>query len=559
MVRVGESALLFTSSPCPLSVNPSSYLSALGAHYAPYAWFAAIWTIPLAAACALALLRPSAAERAQRNIDVVPLAWFDASAAVAVALFIAGYAFLILYHQDLVGIDYAQLTARRFVSVPISPDNGRFFPLGLQEYNVLGAFGVSAGVYHAFSILELIVVIACVYWLLDDAPVWLRCAAIAFLSVLPAFVHVFFGLVLPERDMIVFLLLWILCLRAFDRGGRPWAFCGALVAAQFVLYYKEPAFVLVGAVVGARLVLAGRSKQARALELAHLALCAVFLVVYYVAIARHVQATYLNPNASDSLTETLRSYAWSNVAVAALAMVPGVRLALAATGRAALDPLWDALAIGAIAYAAAYVKLGLVREYYLAPSDVVSVLYLTRVASRVLRNAQRSVVVAASIALAWSFARNVSMAALDVLVREEFVDANVALASFLEHRAAERPSEGLSLYFPQTGGFQLMELSAFLRHRGLQTVTIKSPHRYPEDRCQPSQDFRCHFEAAPTTGDLVVFPPGRAATERELATGGRELFHHRPSPTPVQKFLHVLAPSDALAERSPAESIVLER
>ena len=65
-----------------------------------------------------------------------------------------------------------------------------------------------------------------------------------------------------------------------------------------------------------------------------------------------------------------------------------------------------------------------------------------------------------------------------------------------------------------------MEFSAFLGRKGLRpevgaldpastpAFVVKSPHRFPGDRCHPSQEFRCHYASTPLPNDLVVFLPG---------------------------------------------------
>src|SRR5512146_1149538 len=166
--------------------------------------------------------------------------------AVALAAFISVYSYLIVYHEDLVGLDYATITAARFAVVPIWPWNGRFFPLALQEFNLLAILGRSATVYHGFAVLELLLVLACVFRLLDDTPAWFRCAVATFMILLPGVFVSFFGLVYPERDIVFWLAFWMLCVQAFDRTRSRTAFLAALVTAQFMLYYKETAFILIG-------------------------------------------------------------------------------------------------------------------------------------------------------------------------------------------------------------------------------------------------------------------------------------------------------------------------
>src|SRR5215208_2526529 len=167
-------------------------------HYAPYAWLAVIWAIPLAivGAVAAASLEPANLPARSSTARRIPflVSWPSAGAFGVFVAFVSLYSFLILYREDLVGLDYATITARQFTAVPIWPESGRFFPLALQEYNFLSLIDKSPAVYHAFSALQLVAVVVCAFRLLNDAPRWLSCSAIAFALVLPGFFVAFFGL-----------------------------------------------------------------------------------------------------------------------------------------------------------------------------------------------------------------------------------------------------------------------------------------------------------------------------------------------------------------------------
>ncbi len=584
-----------------MTVLPSA-LRELAAFYAPYGWFVAVWTIPLAVLCVVGTVVPwPASPHAGRLGDEPthpPTGFLSRIAAVALAVFVGLYVLLVFYHEDLVGLDYAQLTARRFVSVPIWPANGRFFPLGLQEYNLLGLIGRSAVVYHAFSIIELLVVLGCVIRILRAVPLWFRCVVILFMLTLPSVVYSFFGLVYPERDMLLWLAIWVVCLGSFYRAGSRAAFCGALIAGQCVLYYKETAFVLVAGFAAVRLMADGyriwhekRRPTSRSeppgrsprgwwvqfatdhrLEVAQLALSALFLVVYYVAVARHVTASYVAVRPPGAFVAALRRYAQDDWLIVALMLAVGWRLLARVVAKREIDSFWDSLGVAAVAYALAYVKLGLVREYYLAPADFIGVLFLGHLAWRVLPRRRPALAIAAALVSAWILQRNASDSAYGVVARKQYVEANARVASFLESesRSAHGDSARLRpdganavMFFPQAGGFQLMEFSAYLRFKGLQpvglgapdsqsapTFVVESPHRYPDDRCHPSQEFRCRFAATPASGDLVVLLPGREASASELATlatPGREVFRWRPSPTPVERALGAMAGRDRVA------------
>lgn len=556
----------------------------LAGYYEPYAWFALTWTIPLVVLCAAGLAfvnaerSPLAAVVASRAGGSRPRPLSLAVAATALFVFVIIYSYLIPYREDLVGLDYSPVTAGRFVAVPIWPATGRFFPLALQEYNLLALIQRSAVVYHAFSILELFVVLICCMRILDDVPGWLRCCAMLFMLVLPSFVVAFFGIVYPERDIIVWLGLWMVCLRSFDRTRSRFAFCGAIIAAQCVVYYKEPAFVIIGGFAGARLAIEAvqrremlrRREYARfasehLLEIAHLIIAAIFVVVYWLVVARHVTNTYaVAAGLPNAVRNALASYARSDWLLDALAAVLIGRLVYSIARRRPLDPLWEPLAIAALAYAMAFVKLGLTRDYYVGPADFVGVLYLTRLAFIGLSGQPRRVAVLAGVAIAFAFQRNVSSAATRLANRKEYVQGVVRFTTFLRAYASSHGRTAVQLYFPNVGGFELMELSSYLQFKGFDAGLAPSPssasrtafvmktaHRYPDDRCLPPEPFRCIYAPAPQPGDLVVYLAGRELSARtldSLNTASYEVFHYRPRRSRLVRVLSALAARDETAD-----------
>ena len=558
----------------------------LAAHYEPYAWFALIWTIPLAVLCVAGFAFVDADRTATPRAPGLafpfsrPRPLWLAAAATGLVAFVMAYSYLIPYHEDLVGFDLSSVTAGRFVAVPIWPATGRFFPLALQEYNVLALFARSAALYHGFSVVELVVVLICTVRILDGVPGWFRCCALAFLMVLPSFVVAFFGIVYPERDMIVWLGLWLVCLISFDRTSGSAAFCGALLAAQCIVYYKEPAFILIAGYAGSRLAIEAlahremlRKREYRRfvadhlLELAHLVIAAVFVAVYVVMIARHVTSTYASAaSAPNAMRNALTTYAGSDWLLDALAIVIVVRIVSSIGRGRALDPLWDAIAIGALAYALAFVKLGLTREYYQAPADFIALLYLTRLAYAGLFAQPKRVAALAAVVLASVFLRNTSDDARRLVSRKQYVQGSVQLAAFLRRYAESHGGRTLQLYFPGVGGFELMELSSFLQFKGFDAGTnavaappgpsfvIKTAHRYPDDRCLASERFRCIFAPSPAPGDLVVYLGGRDLPERaldSLRTASVEVFHYRPRSSLLERALRALGRSDELSDESP--------
>ncbi|HSQ28401.1 MAG TPA: hypothetical protein VLN49_01040 [Gemmatimonadaceae bacterium] len=564
-----------------------TYLAALFAHYAPYAWFAAIWTIPIAVlgAVGLVTLEGTGPRQSGRPGRALRILWPPSTSFVlpilALAAFVSVFSYVIFYREDLVGLDYATVTAGRFVAILIHPASGRFFPLALQEYNLLAILGRSAGVYAAFAVCQLLVVIGCAFRVLDEVPAWLSCILVAFMITLPGVFVAIATLVYPERDVIFWLALWIVCVHAFDRTRSLAAFFCAVVTAQAMLYYKETSFLLVGGFAGARLAINvlrarddrrrrayGRFASDNVLEIALLALCAVFLAVYFVMIAPHVTQSYaMSASRAHSWLESIESYARSDYLLDAFVIVVAGRLAWLAIRRHEPDSFWDPLAIGALCYALAFVKLGMTREYYQAPVEFVGTMYLARLAYAALRGQRRLIIALSLVPVVLVFQRNVSDAASRLLARKQYVEGNVRLASFLKDYSQSHGRARLELYFPQVGGFELMELSSFLRYKGLRAAgdsiggspaspgfIMKTAHRYPADRCYPTQVFRCTYARAPVPGDLLVFLSGREVPAEqlgELKVSAVEVFHYRPDAARIERALDALVPADRKPDRTP--------
>ena len=375
-------------------------MSALAALYAPHVWFLAVW---IATPVLLIVATRSRLVHADAlAIPARPTTRIDLAAIAAAGLFFCLYASLVLYGEDLVGADYAQLTAQRFFPMPIWPQNRRFFPLGLQEYNILGFLGKHATLYHAWSVVQLGVVLACVVRVLAPAPLWLRCAACAFMAVVPSIAYAFFGLIYPERDLIFWMSIWMVCLQSYWRTGSRVAFASALIAAQWMLYYKEIVFLMVGAFAAGKMLVdvylerplksLAAFAQSHVLELSHLILCAVFLGVYLLEMRASTGASYaMNVGRRGAALAALQFYIRWDLPLAALAIALGLRLAMVIMGRRRIDPMWDVLAVSAVIYVLAYVKLAMIKDYYPAPADFIAVLYLARLAYTEMTTASRFV------------------------------------------------------------------------------------------------------------------------------------------------------------------------
>lgn len=119
-------------------------------------------------------------------------------AITAFCLFICLYIYLILNDVDFAYNDDAQLTSfsiqGRFFAMPIWPSGGRYWPLGLQEYNFISLFSQTPLAYHSFSIVQLLITIILCFSILSSINLILRIFVVTTILTLSSFVISFSGI-----------------------------------------------------------------------------------------------------------------------------------------------------------------------------------------------------------------------------------------------------------------------------------------------------------------------------------------------------------------------------
>jgi hypothetical protein len=536
-------------------------LRELAGWYSQYRVFLAIWiATPLVLGAMgarwVAARAPTASE---------PVARWRPNAALVVcmtlfAVFALTYVSLIYSREELVGQDYGQLTAFRFIDMPIRAASGRFFPLGLQEYNLLTFVGRTPPVYHTFSMLQLVALVMCVVALLGDLPDWFRVVVPMGVMVLTSVVMSFFGLVFPERDLLFWLAIFLVSMQRFSRNPRSLTCWSALASAQFALYYKEPVFLLIGGFAATRLVLFWRARRGPIwkehwLETALLLQSAVFLLLYVVLVLPHVKSLYTDMFVRRGLWATAGWYARTDLLLSAFVVTFAWRLADAAASKRSVDAFWEPLACGAILYGLAYVKLQLIDAYYMAPVDFVGALYLARIIFEAWQTRRRVLLAASLLVASASVSQQLRSSAFYILNRKTIMAGQARMAAFVHEYAEGRPGDTVTVFFPTVRGFLLMELSSYWRYNGMRlagddvavetraaTIVMKSPRVYPNDRCVSFRVFKCYYAAAPAPGDLALFPPGSRLDS--ASRGAIAVFRYRPELSRLERVLRWLAPSD---------------
>ena len=236
--------------------------------------------------------------------------------------FLGFYIFMILVWEDFAYYDndlfiVYSLKGYNFPP-PIWQDNGRFFPFGLQEFNLVSHLTTTPFGYHVVPIVELL--IFCCFLLILDSE--LRMSSRVMLATLalltPSILLSFTGLIFPERNVLVLIGCMALAIRQFEQTkASHWA-TAAVLSTQIMLYLKETSFLLVlGFAVGRSLLRCMEGPHGWSLEKLwdrenRLDLClaclgVLFLFAYFTVMGLHGNMNYIS-SARHPVTDVVLNY-----------------------------------------------------------------------------------------------------------------------------------------------------------------------------------------------------------------------------------------------------------
>jgi hypothetical protein len=490
------------------------------------------------------------------------------------ALFVVCYIALILAWEDFAYYDNSMFTSGTLMGHDLTPmivrESGRFFPLGNQEFNLIRHFTRTATGYHMLPIVELLV-FSYLLLILDSELSFMVRAALAVLALLtPSILLSFSALIVPERNVLFFLVCLMLSVKRFEQTRSiGWA-VATVVCAQFMIYFKETAFLLLLGFGVGRLILRCRTgrvanwdydrlwnKESR-LDLCLAFLAVLYLLFYFAVVGIHGNMNYAVER-QQPMTKIVLAYlrvdllAWLFVAV-----VLG-RVNLILRYRAVPVLLWDGLALGGVACFLAYVTgIRIFGAWYLAPVDLIAVLYVGRFAVLSWKTMRSWMKPAASMLAGTILLQNVLFSAFAVFERKNDIHAKAEIASVVKTRYRSGGGDVLRLFFPFANPVVIMEFASYLSYRGVpikgpvgaigrrNSVVLTTPALAKDERCWPDgPDFMCRAVSEPAPGDLVIVLPDDEASRAEASVyraGGEEeqLFFYEPRPF-FPHWLHSLA------------------
>jgi hypothetical protein len=488
-------------------------------------------------------------------------------------LFLICYVVVILFGENFAAYDDVQFTRYMLVGQalppPIWPDLGRFWPLGLQEFNLIGHFTKTAAGYHIFPIAQLLLLAYLLLILDSSLSVASRAAFTALALICPSVVTSFTGLIYPERNV----LFWLACLaifvKRFEETRSPrWAIA-AVISAQVMLYYKEPIFLLLLGFAGARLALRSRKADHSGSKLhklrdkeATLDLCLAGLAVLYLFYYAIIMYPHPNMHYAAAQAHPLLEVAVFYIKVDLLAWVflalVIVRFYRVLVRGAEPQLFWDGLACGGVVYFGAYLYLRLTSFWYLAPVDVIGVLYLGHFLSSSWGRMRPGYKTASLMLIGVILCQSLAVSTSLTFERKYVIREKADVARLILELYYRDPQRMPRLYFPFTKPSFLMNFASYLSYRGLPVegagggsagrinLVIVSNKVAHDGRCVYYQPIVCHADHTVDHGDLVIVFPDDMAKQSEVRyykESGEPLISHGSQP-PIRKgtFLSHLIP-----------------
>jgi hypothetical protein len=285
--------------------------------------------------------------------------------------------------------DEAILANRAASGYPMPPpiwNDGRFFPLGHQEFNVLGRFTSSPDVFHACALAPILLSSVFVWFVFSRLPWRFRVWPVLAIFSSPSIFYISQSFIYTERNIILLLSIFVFCFYMFQRFQRQIYLLAALTAAFLSLFYKETVFLII---LGFSLTRGGylyeqKRRKLRSIrpaglsdfiaELALLGFVLCFLSTYYI-FTHPIRSGPLYGHVLEGplIATTIRNfseYVTGHKIFALSVIAYPIRIFFLSKLR--FHPIWDSLLIGAFFFFAGIIILGMVDSpysYYSAPGD----------------------------------------------------------------------------------------------------------------------------------------------------------------------------------------------
>lgn len=259
-----------------------------------------------------------------------------------------------------------------------NPSAGRFYPLAFMDLNLLMQFSDSPLLYFTFNALEFCIMACAFYYLASrffGSLSSLFACLIVFVNV--GFVTIISGICFPERNQMLLLTLFVLCLWHIfgsDRESKTSTYVLCFLFAFLSLFFKETDFIAIFTFSGFFLLFAFWQKQ-KLLKLQILLLVMLlcislgFVLFYVLYIFPQITQSYTTDHKASGMTylkEVVNAFLNHPFIFVFLPLLLLLRIKDFLKTKT-LYPLQDACILSALSLGVSYFVLGLFSAYYFMP------------------------------------------------------------------------------------------------------------------------------------------------------------------------------------------------
>jgi hypothetical protein len=495
------------------------------------------------------------------------------AAVTLLGLFLAGYIAMILAWENFSHHEYSIFTLYTLrghdIGLAIQPWVGRFFPLGLQEFNLIRHFSDTITGYHAFRIAQLLIFSWILLILDDELSIKARGALVILALITPSIISSFSFLTVLEANVLLCIVCLALFVKRFEQTQSVGWAVAAAVCAQIMIYYKETASLLLLGFAVSRLVLRCRSTNARSWDYSRLwdkesrlDLCLAFLAVlyllYYLGLMLPHPTMKYAEDVRRPLAELFLGYIKADLLALLFVGTVLSRTYLIVRCRVAPTLLWDGLAFGGVAYFVSYLGLGIpaAAKHYVAPVDLIALLYVGRLAILSAAKMHLWIKLAAVALLLAVVLQDFWLSAFLVFDQKSVMHAKGEIAQVVQARYQNAAGDTRRLFFPFASPYLIMEFASYLDYRGVPVegimdaaggpngVSVVTRAATKDGPCVGYRNLICHAAATPDPGDLVIVLPDDNQSLADIApyvAQGELLFSYEPGiPQWVYPFIRSL-------------------
>lgn len=259
----------------------------------------------------------------------------------------------------------------------IIPEIGRFFPLDGYEYSLISNMSLLPISFYLYNAVQFFVIIYLMYKILveivDGKRQNIIFFAILFLIFMPGFTSSWLRLFIPERSELLFFIAFLFFFLKYQKEQKIVYLLVGLLSANIALYYKEPAFLMLGSFAFFHLVFGWKELNIKQKIFDFLLIISafIFIVIYFFVVHVHKGDTLYGASTINPLlvfVKNIFNYTLSDPLVVFI-MLPLVLWRIYAIIKSKkVNCLYDAMLFSSAIYVLVFLKLNMFAHHYLLPA-----------------------------------------------------------------------------------------------------------------------------------------------------------------------------------------------